>query len=75
MKWDPITKYGSFVGEGKKVLIWAVQGYMYAQGGIEFACKHELKVQQSFLDENEPLVGLSTQHALASPMHSGLLPP
>lgn len=47
----------------------------YDQGGIEFACKSELKVQQRFLEENEPSVDLSTQHALASPMHGGVLPP
>ena len=28
---------------------------IYNKGGVEFVCKNEFKVQQRFLEENEPL--------------------
>ena len=32
---------------------------IYDKGGIEFVCKNKFKIQQRFLEENEPLVDLS----------------
>ena len=45
---------------------------IYNKGGVEFVCKNEFKVQQRFLEENEPLGDLS--HSML-PMTFGVLSP
>lgn len=50
--------------ERRSFLIWI----------IEFVCKNEFKVQQRFLEEKEPLAGLSRSNVPASPVPYGVLP-
>lgn len=49
--------------EKRSFLIWMISG-IYDKGGVEFVCKNEFKVQQRFLEENEPLGDLHTACSL-----------